>query len=235
MDPAQRATAAATDEDEHRLMLRRLADGRGRRVVFLAHCLLNENTRYLGGACAAGCVPEVVGQCLAHGVGMVQLPCPEEAAWGGVLKRRLLAGYGGRRTLHDRLRLLLLPLFLLSTRLVYRRLARRAARQIADYLAAGFAVVGVVGIDGSPSCGVARTLDLRRAAGLAARLDPAAMTVARVNAIVRQCVADGEGLFTAALRQELRRRGRVVPFLAHDLIGELDGRPTTVAIPAPPA
>ena len=28
------------------------------------------------------------------GIGVVQLPCPEQHAWGGVLKRRLLSFYG---------------------------------------------------------------------------------------------------------------------------------------------
>ena len=32
------------------LLLTRLADERGKQVVFVSHCLLNENTRYLGGA-----------------------------------------------------------------------------------------------------------------------------------------------------------------------------------------
>src|SRR5512134_1840085 len=75
-------------------LVHRLRDARNRRVVFLAHCLLNENTRYLGGACRAGCVKELLAQCIDLGLGVVQLPCPEELAWGGVLKRHLLRAYG---------------------------------------------------------------------------------------------------------------------------------------------
>lgn len=48
-------------------LVHRLRDARGRRVVFLAHCLLNENTRYLGGACRAGCVQEILAQCTRGG------------------------------------------------------------------------------------------------------------------------------------------------------------------------
>ena len=61
----------------------KLADERSRRVVFLSHCLLNQNMRYLGGP-----------------------------------------------------------------------LAREVAGGIEDYARSGFEVVGVVGIAGSPSCGV---------------------------------------------------------------------------------
>ena len=38
----------------------RLRDDRSGRVVFVAHCLLNENVRYLGGACRPGDVGEIV-------------------------------------------------------------------------------------------------------------------------------------------------------------------------------
>ena len=66
------------------------ADKRSRRVIFLPHCLLNENTRYLGGACRAGAVEEIVQPCLEAGLGIIQMRCPEQFAWGGILKRGLL-------------------------------------------------------------------------------------------------------------------------------------------------
>ena len=53
-----------------------LADARGGRVVFLSHCLLNQNVRYLGGAGRAGGVSEVVDGYLGRGIGICQLPCP---------------------------------------------------------------------------------------------------------------------------------------------------------------
>jgi hypothetical protein len=77
--------------------------------------LLNENTRYLGGARRAGSVPELVRPLLDQGIGIVQLPCPEQRAWGGVLKRRLLLFYGEGR-LRYRLRGALLPIMLWYTR-----------------------------------------------------------------------------------------------------------------------
>jgi hypothetical protein len=36
---------------------------------------------------------------------------------------------------------------------------------------------------------------------------------------------DGPGLYIEAIRAELNRRGVRVPFLAHDLMAEIDGRP----------
>ena len=210
-----------------RTLARRLEDGRSKRVVFLSHCILNENTRYLGGACGS-CVRGVVEQCLAADVGMVQMPCPEQAAWGGVAKRFLLAAYGARGTLLYRLRRFLLPVLLAYTGLVYRRIARRTAAEIRDYLDSGYVVVGVVGVDGSPSCGVWKTLNIDRSFDSIANIDVGSITVEGMNAIVRRELTAGSGMFTAALSEELRKRGVDVPFLAHDLISELDGKGTSV-------
>jgi predicted secreted protein len=200
-----------------------LADQRGRRVVFLSHCLLNENTRYLGGACQAGAVREVVQACLDAGLGIVQMPCPEQKAWGGVLKRRLLRFFGSKGTLRYRLRNALLPGLLLYSRRVYRQIARQVIDEVAEYQSAGCIVVGIVGVDGSPSCGVHRTLNVKRSLELAGELSPAARAN-DVNAIVQRCVVEGSGIFVETLRKEIGRRKLVVPFLAHDLVAELEGR-----------
>jgi uncharacterized protein YbbK (DUF523 family) len=191
--------------------------------VFLSHCLLNENTRYLGGACRLGAVAEVVQACLEGGVGIVQMPCPEQHAWGGVLKRRLLWFFGSEGTLRYRLRNVLLPLLLWYTRRIYRRIAAQVVDQVADYQSSGFTVVGIVGVEGSPSCGVRQTLDLKRSLELIGQL-PMTAHAGDVNAALQACVVEGRGIFLELLRKELERRGVVVPFLAHDLIAELQGR-----------
>lgn len=155
---------------------------------------------------------------------MVQMPCPEQRAWGGVLKIRLLCVFAlrYRNPLLYALRHLGLRVFLMYTRLVYRRLAKQVAREIEDYVKSGFRVAGVVGVDGSPSCGVNVTLRTPEAVDQLARLRSDELSVDAVNACVRAAAAPGQGLFTSALRKELQRRGISVQFSAHDLITELD-------------
>ena len=206
---------------------RRLADDRGGRVVLLSHCLLNENTRYLGGAGRVGCVREIVEACATEGLGMVQLPCPEEAAWGGVLKRRLLLAYGSSRWLPHPVRRALLRASSTYTRIVYRRLARDTVRRVRDYRDSGLQVVAIVGVDGSPSCGLTRTMDMPAALDRLCALDRGTITVAEMTTIVRDSTTTGRGLFTEALQNHLRRRGLDVTHLAHDLLAELAGRPST--------
>jgi uncharacterized protein YbbK (DUF523 family) len=68
-------------------LLERLEDERSKRVIFVSHCLLNENTRYLGGAFRPGSVSELVDGWQREGMGVCQMHYPEQRAWGGVLKR----------------------------------------------------------------------------------------------------------------------------------------------------
>lgn len=71
--------------DLARLLLDQLRDERSRRVVLVSHCLLNQNTRYAGGATRSGAVSELADELIGAGYGIHQLPCPERLAWGGVL------------------------------------------------------------------------------------------------------------------------------------------------------
>lgn len=211
-----------------RRLLERLEDRRSRKVVLLAHCILNENTRYLGGACRAGCIREILDSCMDAEVGIVQMPCPEQRAWGGVLKRHLLWLWGMKTRPFSTLLEALFPLMLLYTRWVYGRLARQVARQLQDYVESGCSVVAVVGIDGSPSCGVTRTMSLKRAFRELCSLDVETATSDDMNAIVQSCQADGSGLFVGLLRRELKKRGVNASFLGHDLMTELQGRTSNV-------
>jgi predicted secreted protein len=207
----------------------RLEDERSGRVAFVSHCLLNENTRYLGGAFRPGAVAEIVDQLVEKGVGICQMPCPEQHAWGGVLKRHMLRAYGSRGRLIYRVRRPLLWLFVRYTRSVYRGLARAVARQVADYDRAGFDVVGIVGVGASPSCGVSTSLDISASFEVMAGLDLERVDRDTFNreAIVA-CREAGPGLFIAALERELKRRSLAVPLLEHDLVAEMRGEPQQV-------
>lgn len=221
-----------TPSDRIDVLVDRLRDRRSKQVIFLSHCLLNENTRYLGGACRRGCVREVVRQCVDQDIGIVQMPCPEQEVWGGVLKERMLSLYGTRlrNPIVSRLQLAFLPIAMFYIRRAYRRLARRVARQIEDYVASGFSVRSIVGIDGSPSCGVAQTIDVRDSVASMSRIDPWTISVEQQNEMIRRHAKEGRGIFIEELQKELRRRRVEVPFLAHDLFGELDGQQSNLML-----
>jgi|GEM_PF-336551 len=207
-----------------RQLLDQLRDERGRRVILVSHCLLNENTRYAGGATRPGAVAEVVDELMAAGYGIHQLPCPERLAWGGVLKRHSLRLYHSKGNPLYAVRGILLSAFVWWTEVVYRRLARRVVRDVSDYQRAGIAVAGVVGIGASPSCGVTTTLDLRASLDVVAACPAAALTRDVMNEqAVLGCRRTGAGLFIKALDRELIRRRLTLPAFEHDLAAELRG------------
>jgi uncharacterized protein YbbK (DUF523 family) len=201
----------------------RLTDARSRQVAFVSHCLLNQNVRYLGGATCPAMIDEVVEDLRRRDIGIVQMSCPEQAAWGGVLKRRMLRLYGSRLARSRVGRRLIVPVVRGWTTLHYGRLARGVARDIAGYIDAGYEVTEIVGVGSSPSCGITTTVDLGAAIDAMARCDPATIDRDTVNtAIVRANTTAGRGLFMNALLARLVAHDITVPVREHDLLAELD-------------
>ncbi len=199
----------------YRALQASMADTRSREVVFVPHCLLNQNTRYLSGSVCRGVVSAAVAPYLADGTGIVQMPCPEQRVWGGVIKTRMLWLIQHPRI--ARVAPALLPLALPYVRWHYAHHARAVARDIEDYLASGLSVRGIVGVAGSPSCGVHTTLDLKRAAEAARRpRNPA--TADWMNAtVVEPALRPGRGLFVEELTRAMTHRGAQVPLLEQTL------------------
>ncbi len=212
-------------KDKIALIAGRLRDERSRKVLLVSHCILNENTRYLGGAFAPGIRPEIAAELGAADYGVVQLQCPEQLAWGGVLKPLMWLPVGTSGRPSGAVLRLLFPLFMLRTRLIYRRLAIRTAKAAAEYARSGFEIVGFVGVDGSPTCGVNYGLDMRSCFALHSRLDPDGLARDAYNrCLYSECGAAGPGMFTAVLERMLGKKGLRVRCTAVDLRDELQGK-----------
>ena len=106
------------------------------RVAFLAHCLLNQNAKVLGGAQRPDVWEPVIDLLVERGWVIRQMPCPE-LAFGGVRR------FWWVREQADT------PAF----RTHCRRLARTVAATMEPHVSAGDDVV-MIGIDSSPTMGV---------------------------------------------------------------------------------
>lgn len=114
-------------------------DARSKKVIFAAHCILNQNARIDRCAYTPSAIEPVVRELLARKIGIVQLPCPETEILG--------LGRGAGAEIYD----------LLSEPEARRRLDRYVQNVLAlvrEYRKYGFKVLGVLGLDGSPCCGV---------------------------------------------------------------------------------
>lgn len=110
---------------------------RGKKIVLLSHCILNVNAKVAGLANYQAGLMALLDQLLANGYGVMQLPCVEMDMLGvnrwGIVKSQIDYPHFRKRC-HE----LLAPLL----------------DQVADYDHNGYEIAAVIGIDGSPTCGV---------------------------------------------------------------------------------
>jgi predicted secreted protein len=215
-----------------KILTKKLKDDRSKRVIFVAHCILNENTRYLGGAFKKGCIDEIVDEIQHHGIGMVQMKCPEQKAWGGILKKSMWKPVGSKNTFLYKLTRMSLPLFIWNTKRVYRKIAKEVAGEIRDYIESEFEVVGIIGVAGSPSCGVNTTLDIKKSIEFLANTAVDELNREKINGPGnKELLIQGEGFFIEALKGALRKTNRTIRYYEHDLVAEIMGEPTKIELP----
>jgi predicted secreted protein len=125
-------------------------DCRSMRVVLVPHCALNQNSRLARCAERPAAVSELVQGLMEREIGVIQMPCPELMVIG--LDRA-----------HVHIRSGLEPH---PARAACRAMARDLVYQIRQYLSCGVKVLGVLGKNGSPACGVEETWRVERGPGM---------------------------------------------------------------------
>jgi predicted secreted protein len=185
----------------------KLTDARSHKTVLVAHCLLNQNARYWGGASQSGMLDDFIFSVVKQGTGIIQLPCPEIPAWGGPDKKMIWLAIGQKPILGFLVNMAY-PLFLLWTRWSYGMQAQKIVRQVLQNKNSGYECVKIVGIDGSPSCGVTRTLDLKKCFHYHRKLSLDGLTRDGYNkGLYQNCLRPGKGIFMEILYKKLNRYG----------------------------
>ena len=117
------------------------------RVAFVAHCMLNQNAKVVGGALCRGIYPPLLDQLRRHGWQIEQMPCPELTFTG-------MNRFWAVREQYDTL----------AFRRHCRRIISGVAGAVCAHLTRGDEVV-LVGLEGSPSMGVRVTSSDPKRAG----------------------------------------------------------------------
>jgi predicted secreted protein len=125
-------------------------DQRSKRVLLVAHCVLNQNAKIDRCAHYPGVIQEAVEALIESGVGLIQMPCPELLCLG--LDRQVEQGAAttveaedtrvARRMVEE------------ENQAACRALADALVFQVEQYRKNDFEIAGVLGINGSPTCGV---------------------------------------------------------------------------------
>ena len=113
-----------------------IEDKRSKKVAIVAHCLLNQNAKVNGFAFFPDMIKPLIDILHANDFGVVQLPCPETTfsgtrRWWYVREQYDTPGFRNH----------------------CRRILEPIVSQIVEYQKEGYKVV-IIGLDGSPSCGV---------------------------------------------------------------------------------
>ena len=190
-------------------------DNRGRRIVYVSRCLLNQNVRTGGIAVRKGAFTEFIDILLDNGVGIEQLPCPECILWGGVSRNNfnemqpiVFNAVGKKRYPVIEF---FANIYLWNTKNGCKKEAIRVVDRMEDFTREGYEIVGVVGVNDSPTCGVTKTLDLldiaknQEALGISFE-DLKYPNLERYKHIIQAVQTDGSGFFLGSIMEELKKR-----------------------------
>ncbi|PWJ50498.1 CD3072 family TudS-related putative desulfidase [Faecalicatena contorta] len=109
---------------------------REKKMILVAHCLLNVNAKVIGIANEAG-GSSLIGKLVEKGYGIIQLPCIEMAMYGS-----------------QRWGVVYEQCDFLSYRNKCKELLNPIVEQVVDYSNHGYEIRAVIGADYSPTCGV---------------------------------------------------------------------------------
>ncbi len=110
---------------------------RNKKIIYTAHCVLNQNSVIRDWERAAGAFNDIVRVLLDNNIAIIQLPCPEFTFLGEDRPPKTKEEYD-------------IPEF----RNVCKELAEKVVVQMKEYKNNGYQIIGIVGIHGSPSCDI---------------------------------------------------------------------------------
>ncbi|MFP3400312.1 CD3072 family TudS-related putative desulfidase [Acidianus sp.] len=161
-----------------------MKDFRSKKVAIVANCILNQNSKVIGFANNKGMVKEIVDLLYEYNYGILQLPCPETLfagarRWWQVRDQYDTEGY----------------------REHCRMLAKPIITMLKEYQKEGYDVV-LIGVDGSPSCGINLSPTSKKWGGPPTLRDEDAWNAEMVNK---------PGIFMEVLMEEIKKAGLKEP------------------------
>lgn len=130
-------------------------DVRSKKVVLIAHCFLNQNSISDGTAVYPAAFKSVIKILLDADIGIFQMPCPELCCLG--LDRGNINGIDSPVTVENTRIRMEMQKGIAHANLT--RLVDYVMQQIMEYHKNGFELVGIIGANRSPNCGIDTTSD----------------------------------------------------------------------------
>lgn len=169
-----------------------------KKIIFVSHCILNTCAKVTGFGEAGKAEEEARRQLVIHavekGIQLVQLPCPEFTLYGP-------ERWGHTREQFDN------PFFREHCRYILKPVLIQLKAYLQQEEKGNLQVLGIVGVDGSPSCGVYSTCSGLWGGEFSGRAD--------LEDVLATCHrASGKGVMMEALCQMMEEEGIRVPLKA---------------------
>lgn len=110
---------------------------RQKKVIFLSHCILNQNTVVKPLARAKGAYTKIIKKIIESDIGIHQLPCPEYIQLGIERKPMTKEEYDTE-----------------SYRKICKEIADNTIKIMKEYVDNNYEIVGIMGINCSPTCSI---------------------------------------------------------------------------------
>ena len=162
--------------------MNRKDDKRSKKIIFVSSCLLNTNNKVQGLARYPGMCKDVFDTLYENDLGIQQMDCPETLMLG-------IQRWWQTKNLYDSR----------GFRNHCRAIAERQVDYMEEYARQGYQVAGVLGCDGSPTCGVSITAWDEEWGG------------SPVNLNFNDAIIEGQGVFIEELHKAIEERGLTVP------------------------
>lgn len=161
------------------------------RILFMSHCILNAYSQVRSERESED-KTELIRWLMEQKIGLVQLPCPETELYG-------LRRWGHCREQFDH------PHYHAHAS----DLVDHTVQMLRTYLDVGHEIVGVIGIDGSPSCGINFTCSAPTWGGEISSIGDLDALLSRIGYI------DRNGVYMEKLRQAFDAEGHDIPFYGY--------------------
>jgi len=112
---------------------------RNKKIIITSHCILNQNTVIDGEARSTGAIPSAVDWIQKEGLGILQLPCPE-FTYLGLERPPMTYEEYDTKEYRNHCKEILQPVI----------------EQLIEYKRCDYDIVGILGIQSSPSCDMTR-------------------------------------------------------------------------------
>lgn len=179
-------------------------DKRSKHIIWVSHCILNQNARFPGCAVSQGVIKEIIRPIIDEGVGIEQLPCPEMIGWGGINRSKVFEWKGDPN-----------EEWITKYNNLCQRLAREVVNEMERTIENGYTVIGIIAIDGSPTCGMNKTCDipycwqkLSEATNGFSYID-----IDIMRQIGQKCYRDGAGQFMGRIKHEIEKKKLSIPII----------------------